>query len=400
MPDLIARLRTSTCAALAFGMLMGSALPGFVAAELPSDPLHVYESLPVPYPKDWIFVHDAAFLHMFEGKMILLDPNEPKKTRQFKGTFNSSFMAPFAMSSARSELYVVDIFYSRGWEGERTDVVSIYDQATFEKIDEVVLPFEKRAMTMPEKFALQLVDNGRYLLVFNMAPATSVSVVDTAKREFVTEIEIPACALTYPTGPRGFSTLCGDGSMVSVQLDHEGRLKSRTRVDAFFDPGVDPLFEEGTIIDGIGYFPTFQGDLQEIDFTGTVARVGKRWSLVTDTQRAKNWRPGGHQITAKDARGRLYVLMHPDGAEGTHKDGGSEVWVYDVTKDERVQRISLKNWGNSIAVTADKAPRLIVNNPETMTIDVYDARGGQFVRTLEDFGMETSFLVYTMHKGE
>ena len=390
------RLRGAVCHCL----LLGALASGQASAELAADPLDVYETLPVPYPAHWIFVHDAAFFHMFEGKMILLDPTRQEKTEQYKGMLNTSFLAPFARSDLRRELYAVDLFYSRGWTGERTDVVTIYDQATLEKIDEIVLPFAKRSMTMPEKFAAQLIDHDRFLLVFNMNPATSVSVVDVARRAFVTEIEIPACALTYPTGPRGFSTLCGDGSMVSVQLDADGRLKSRERVAAFFDPGGDPLFEEGTIIEGVGYFPTFHGDVQEIDFRGDTATVGQRWSLVSERQRAMNWRPGGHQITAADKRGRLYVLMQPDGGEGTHKDGGSEVWVYDVAERARVQRTPLQHWGNSIAVTAGTKPQLIVNNPEDMTIDVYDARSGTLERTLEDFGMETSFLVYTMHQGE
>ena len=55
--------------------------------------------------------------------------------------------------------------------------------------------------------------------------------------------------------------------------------------------------------------------------------------------------------------GRLYSLMHV-GGEYTHKDPGTEVWVYDLAGKRRVQRIALKDPATSIAVTRDAKPLL------------------------------------------
>ena len=56
---------------------------------------------------------------------------------------------------------------------------------------------------------------------------------------------------------------------------------------------------------------------------------------------APEWRPGGWQVATADAAGRLYVLMNPHGRDGSHKDGGTEVWVMDPLKRVVLRRIAL-----------------------------------------------------------
>ena len=73
--------------------------------------------------------------------------------------------------------------------------------------------------------------------------------------------------------------------------------------------------------------------------------------------------------------------MHPDGEEGSHKNGGSEVWVFDVAAQERVARIALPNWGVSIAVNNAEQPLLLVTNGE-FALETYDAGSGAFIKTL------------------
>jgi methylamine dehydrogenase heavy chain len=73
--------------------------------------------------------------------------------------------------------------------------------------------------------------------------------------------------------------------------------------------------------------------------------------------------------------------MSPAGREGSHKDGGTEVWVLDTAKKARVARIALKGVGASIEVTKEAVPHLIVARGDSV-IDVYDVASGAFVRTL------------------
>ena len=366
-----------------------------VRADLPVEPVGQVKKLPQPYPKHWVLIHDAAFHHMMSGKIILLDADADILTQYYKGMIDSSFMSSFIEAESRPEMYVAESFYSRGSRGKRTDVVTIYDKANLKIIDEVVLPGGKRSTTMPEKFALQLINNEKLLLVFNMTVATSVTVVDIINRKVLNEIPIPSCALIYPTGQQGFSSFCANASMLSFQLNEKGEIKQQYRVEPFFNIDTDALFEKPAIINGIGYFPTFTGNVKTIDFRGNKPEPGDSWSLVTEKERSENWRPGGWQLIGSDAMSRMYLLMHKDGREGSHKDAGSEVWVFDINRQKRVQRVPLKNRGISIELTRDANPLLLVVNTD-MNIDVYDAKNGSYLRSLSNFGQEVVFVMHAV----
>jgi methylamine dehydrogenase heavy chain len=363
-----------------------------VQAELSREPFGQVKTLPVPYPSHWVIAHDAAFFHMSAGKMVVLDADARTQPEQFKGMFDTSLIGTFIQSTKRPEMYVGETFYSRGTRGERTDVVTIYDKANLAPIGEIVLPGGKKASTMPERFALQLIDNEKLLLVFNLTPATSVTVIDIVNRKILNEVPIPGCSLIYPTGKRGFSSLCSNGSLYSVQLDKTGQVKEKHRVDTFFDVDKAPLFEKPVYVKNVAYFPSFLGDVQPIDMKRSKPKLKKSWSLLTEEERKSGWRPSGWQLNAVDGKGKMYILMNPEGKDGSHKDGGSEVWVYDVKKKKRVNKIVLKIHGVSIAVTQDKSPLMLVTNAQ-MGVDVYQVKSGEYQQTM-NFGQETPFVVY------
>ncbi len=348
------------------------------------------EQLPASYPDHWVIAHDVAFFHMLEGKMMVLDAAAETAHQQFKGMVGSSFIGQFAQSTLRSEMYIAETFYSRGVRGTRTDVVTIYDKATLAPVDEIILPGGKRSSTMPEKQALQLIDGDRMLLVFNLFPATSVTVVDIVARKVLNEVPTPGCALIYPTGKRGFSSLCSNNRFFSVSLDESGKVIERYRGEPFFDSNEDPLFEKPVFFDGVAHFPSFAGLVYPVDLRKEQPAVGEPWSLLGEGD--QGWRPGGWQLNAANGSS-LYILMHPDGRNGSHKDGGPEVWVFDLKSHARKARIELKNWGVSLMVTPDKEPLMVVTNAE-MALDVYSAESGEFLRTLGPHAQETPFVVY------
>ncbi|MCP5093806.1 MAG: amine dehydrogenase, partial [Gammaproteobacteria bacterium] len=188
------------------------------------------------------------------------------------GMLNASFIAQFHQAKTRPEMYVAETFHSRGNRGVRTDVLTIYDKTTLAPTGEVVVP-AKRVSGMPTEYHLQLVDNERIALIYNFTPATSVSVVDIEAREFLAEIPIPGCALVYPMAGRAFASVCADGSMLSVQIDEDGGQASSHRTEPFFDAANDPLMEKATIIDGLGYFPTFLGNVYPVDLNGSTPDI-------------------------------------------------------------------------------------------------------------------------------
>lgn len=366
---------------------------GSTWAELLAEPFGQVHSLPVPYPKHWVIAHDAAFFHMAAGKMVVLDADAKTQPEQFKGMFDTSLIGTFIQATKRPEMYVGETFYSRGSRGERTDVVTVYDKANLAPVGEIVLPGGKRASTMPERFSFQLIDDEKYLLVFNLTPATSVTVVDIVNRKVLNEVPIPGCSLIYPTGRRGFSSLCSNGSMYSVQLDKKGQVTNKYRIETFFDVDNAPLFEKPVYIKGVAYFPSFLGDVQPIDMKRSEPRLKKSWSLLTEQERKSGWRPGGWQLNATDKNGYMYILMNPKGKNGSHKDGGNEVWVYDVKKKKRINKIMLNKPAISLTLTQDEKPLMVVTNIE-MGLDVYQVDSGQYQHTM-NFGQETPFVVYS-----
>jgi methylamine dehydrogenase heavy chain len=359
-------------------------------AEIKPESMGVIEVLPDPYPPHWIIVQDGAFFHMSDGKFIVLDAGSDDIASRYKGMFNGSFTAQFHQAKTRPELYIVETFHSRGNRGVRTDVLTIYDKSNLAPIGEVVIP-PKRASEMPTEYNLQLVDDETIALVYNFTPATSVTVVDVVAREMLGEIPIPGCALVYPMAGRAFASLCADGSMLSVQLGDDGQQVSLERTDPFFDAESDPLMEKPAMHGGIAYFPTFSGNLYPVDLNGKAPAVGKPWPLTGDAD--EGWRPGGILVANTDSGGRLYVLMHRNGGEGTHKNPGDEVWVFDTEKKQRIDRIALQLPALSIALTRDTSPLLVATNIE-MAIDVYDVASGEHLRTIGDFGQETPFLLH------
>ena len=363
-----------------------------VSAELPPDKMGEVLTLPETWPPHWIIAHDVSYSHIRDGKTFILDADADGISQQYKGLVNGSFAANFTQATTRPELYVAETFYSRGVRGERLDVLSIYDKRTLAPIGEVILEANQRAFIIPQRNLMKLTVDESLILVYNFSPAMSVSIVDPVGRKYLATLPTPGCAGIFPTGPRGFSALCGDGSLYTVSLDKAGQVASSTRSDVFFDVQDDPLMEQPAWIEGRAYFPTFKGNVVPVDFSGEKPAIGEAWSLL-DAETA-GWRPGGLVPTAEDANGRLYVTMHPEGREGSHKDPGVEVWVYDPVKRTRLARLPLQIPGLSIALTRDKEQPLLIVTTVEMKLDVYDAGSGELLRTLDGFGQLTPIIVF------
>ncbi len=362
-------------------------------AEIQPERIGVIRTLPESYPSHWIIAQDSAFFHMSDGKFIVLDADSDDPVSRVKGMFNGSFLPQFNQATTRPEMYIVETFHARNNRGERTDVLTIYDKTTLAPAGEVIIP-PKRASEMPTQYNLQLVDDEKIALIYNFTPATSVSVVNIVEREFLGEVPIPGCALVYPLAGRTFGSLCNDGSMLVVELDENGQQVSSRRSEPFFDPDADPIMERAAMHDGVAYFPSFLGNVQPVDLSGNDPVFQEPWSLVGDEE--GGWRPGGMQLAGSDASGHLYILMHPEGGDGTHKDPGSEVWVFDTASKQRIRRIELQLPAISIALTNDENPLLIATNIN-LNVDVYDAGEGAYLRTLSNFGHETPLLLHGTH---
>ena len=363
-------------------------------ADLPNDPNNVVEKLPASYPDTWVYAHDTNFYALADGKVVIVDV--ASENRNYKGSLGVGQFGSFLPSSTRSELYAAETFYSRRLRGERTDVITIYDKVNLSPIDEIVLPGGKRGQLVTYENTLQFLNNEKFLLLFNFSPATSVSVIDIEKRKIVSEVQIPGCSMIYPTAKLSFASLCSDDVMLISYLNKDGTVKSQKRSKKFFSGDKDPLFAVTAMIGDVAYFPSFKGQLQPIDMSSATPKILPAWSLVTDNERAMNWRPGGWQIITAHSNGQLYVLMHKDGYNGSHKDGGSEVWVFDTTSKKRIRRLVLKEWGVSIEVTKGDSPYLVVTNGN-YDLDVYSANDGKWQRVIGGRAFEMPMVLHAVN---
>ncbi|MEG3766505.1 amine dehydrogenase large subunit [Alteromonas sp. 14N.309.X.WAT.G.H12] len=346
------------------------ALP--VVAELKPEPIPSVATLPATYPDSWIFAHDVNFNSMIAGKVAIIDV--AADTQEFKGFVDASMMANFVASTVKPRLYVAETFFSRGTSGTRTDVISIYDKTTLKRVKEVILPKNNRAQIVASKHMLKLVDNDKYLLILAFTPAASVIVMDTDTGALLSELPIAGCNLIYPAGTKGFASLCGNGGMKAVAFDDNGQETTRYDIPSFFSVEDDPLFDKPAFIGTTAYFLSYKSRVQPVDLSNNKPEILPPWSLVSEEEAAQNWRPGGWQLVTSDGVNKLYVIMHKDGYNGSHKFGGEEVWVFDTQRKKRVQRIALKKNAFSIEVTRSKTPLLVVTNTE-MGLDIYNTDG-------------------------
>jgi len=350
---------------------------------LPPESIPKIETLPAHYPTTWSFLNYA-------GDRIELR-NVGSDTREVKGQLQAHDSATLLVSDKRPEIYVADTVWSRGVRGTRTDFITIYDTKTLEPTGEIVLPGAKRALITAMEGLIAFTDDQRMALVFNFTPASSVTVVDLVKRQTLGEIDIPGCSLVYPSGARGFSTLCSSGTVLSIKLDANGAVAGRVESKAFNPLDTDPLFTASATVGGVRYFPSLGGRVQPIDMKGDDVKVLPDWPLLSAAEVAAHWRPSGWQLIASDEQKLLYVLMQADAHEGTHKDPANAVWVYNVATKTRVKQLRLVRPGSSIALTHGAEPLLLVQAGERL--DAYDPQSGMLIRSLELAGFHTRMQI-------
>lgn len=333
-----------------------------------------------------IYILDPVFPHLVASKVWVHSGEDGR----LLGMINTGYVPNLVLAPDHSALYVAETFWSRGTRGERVDVVTAYDPRTLEPTGEVVLP-RGRFLVVPKRHGADISPDGRYFYSFNMAPLTTVSVVDLQEMAYKGEIEVPGCALVFPSGERAFASLCSDGSLMTVRFD-EALETEVGRAEPFFDAENDPVFEhagfdrESRIVHMVSY----AGLHYAVDLSGNEPVVSEPWDFVGD-ERAEEWRPGGWQLLAYQAdTGRLFVLMHR-GEDWSHKQAGDEVWELDPVARDVVRQITLDEEAISIAVTRGDNPLLLALSEENSLV-AYDLASGEARAHIEAIG-DSPFLV-------
>jgi methylamine dehydrogenase heavy chain len=346
------------------------------------------EALP-PKTPHWIYVFDEAFENEIDSRVQLFDGDTYRRL----GQIDAGFDASPNISPDGATTVVATTYYARGSRGTRTDVVEFTDNRTLGVTHEIVLP-TKRAMTVPTLFNVAYSSDMHFVYVAYVTPAASFGVLDPLKSTVLSEIDTAGCVLTIPSGPNRVASICESGRLLTVTLDAQGHEVSRAMSEPFFDPDKDPVFVQGIQTTKGFAFVSFLGEVHEVDFSGPLPQFAPVWSLVSPAERGQ-WRPGAEQVGAiHRALGRMYVPMHK-GGEGSHKVGGTEIWVFDTVQHRLIAKWPVHPLGLTsvlgVQVSQDNAPILFAAT-EDASVGVLDALTGH-VRHVEKHLGQTPWMM-------
>jgi methylamine dehydrogenase heavy chain len=350
----------------ALTLLFGLVISAACSAEIPPEQTSVVSLQP---PNAYrIYLSDVAISHIVDGRLHIVDG----QTLKYLGMIGTGFTGLATLSPDRSEIYVATTYLAKLNRGTRTDQIDVYDSQKLTLKAEIIIP-PKHAQSLPYKGMIATTPDGQFILVQNATPASSVSIVERKAAKFLAEIPTPGCWGILPAQSvnNRFSTICGDGTLLTITLKPDGTASEQQRSERLFDPDKQPVYTHTEHLSDTYYFISYLGQLFSANLGGAVATVGKSWSLLDADDIKKAWRPGGYQPFALQAQtGLLYVAMHPDGKEGSHKDPATEIWAFDLKTQQRVARAA-GNKAIALAVSAGDAPLLFAIDPTTAGVINY-----------------------------
>ncbi|WP_323012123.1 amine dehydrogenase large subunit [Castellaniella sp.] len=372
--------RLSSLASLLSMALLVGVTTNVTAQNLPVEQLTGGHSVKVD-PADRVYVMDAVFMHLTDSRFNQFDRN----TGKFLGMIPTSFNGFAQVSKDGKNVYVATTYYERVTRGKRTDVIEVWDNSTLSFVKEIELP-PKRAGALNYNGMFRQTNDGQFLLLQNATPAASVSVVDIQKGAFASEVTSTAgcwSTIPLPGTPRSFSTICGDGALLTINLDKDGKVLSQNRSQPMFSVKDDPVFITPGLLSDRMVFVSFYGNVYTAKPSADGMSFEPSWSLLDQADRAQNWVPGGYNLLAVEPKSeRLYIFMHPEGKEGSHKNPAVELWVYDLKSKKRVARIPGLD-ALSMDIIPGKKPQLLTLDGGNAHIYDISAPEPKLVRTIE-----------------
>jgi methylamine dehydrogenase heavy chain len=173
--------------------------------------------------------------------------------------------------------------------------------------------------------------DGRWLLVQNATPASSVTVVDLKNRRTAAELPTPGCwgVIPWPQDASRFSTVCGDGSLATLALDEAGQARRAAPC-----PSSTPTPTRSSCTTS-AWATNCCSSRTAGSCTGCARSPRCRCCrlLAADGGRAPG--AGARRHAAVHRRRRapaLFVGMHPKARDGSHKEPAQQIWVFDLAR--------------------------------------------------------------------
>ena len=335
------------------------------ADPLPPDKLGVIVP-PAPNPHR-LYLTDLQIAHISDGQVHIVDGQSFK----YLGMLSTGLFGITTLSHDSSEMLVASTYYTKRNRGDRFDQLEAYDTKTFALKKEILIP-SKHAMALPYKGTIAPSLDDAWVFIQNATPLSSVTVVDHKAWKVTAEVPTLGCWIILPaqSNTRRFATLCGDGTVVTVTLNEKGDSATQTRSEKLFDPEKDPIMVQGERVGDSYHFVSYEGNIKVINVGGDVAKLEDSWSLLDDADKKAGWKPGGYQLLAVHApTKRLYVAMHDQAKNGSHKNPAKEIWEFDLASKKRITRAEGSN-AIAMALTKEAKP----------TLYAYDGINLKFVR--------------------
>lgn len=335
------------------------------ADPLPPDKLGVIVP-PAPNPHR-LYLTDLQIAHISDGQVHIVDGQSFK----YLGMLSTGLFGITTLSHDSSEMLVASTYYTKRNRGDRFDQLEAYDTKTFALKKEILIP-SKHAMALPYKGTIAPSLDDAWVFIQNATPLSSVTVVDHKAWKVTAEVPTLGCWIILPaqSNTRRFATLCGDGTVVTVTLNEKGDSATQTRSEKLFDPEKDPIMVQGERVGDSYHFVSYEGNIKVINVGGEVAKLEDSWSLLDDADKKAGWKPGGYQLLAVHApTKRLYVAMHDQAKNGSHKNPAKEIWEFDLASKKRITRAEGSN-AIAMALTKEAKP----------TLYAYDGINLKFVR--------------------
>jgi methylamine dehydrogenase heavy chain len=314
---------------------------------------------------------------------------------EVKGTLPLSRFSPAVRPHmSQGKIYTYGSYYKRDVYGDLENVLISFDVTSASPVGEIPLPVLPAGIGHSGMIAL--IDE-RFVGIWNITPAMSVTIVDVVNNVAVGEIATPGCAAVYPLG-RGFMMPCGDGTIQYITLTDTGTEASRARSPAFFDVMEDPVFDYAVPTGDGWMFVSLDGLVYEATLNGGGVEISEGWSINPETNgtrdvngvefaRDDSWRIGGRQAFTYSAEaGLMMTVMHEGGGQETFEKPGKEVWAFNMTTKNRGYRLKMEGdqTVSSVQLTPGNDPLLLLMT--STGLQVHDANTGRKIRDINVSG--------------
>ncbi|HAA45247.1 MAG: methylamine dehydrogenase heavy chain [Halomonas sp. 54_146] len=283
-----------------------------------------------------------------------------------KGNLSFGIVGQIVTSHDSKTLYSMSAYAERISYGPTEVVLQEFDVDTLSLKREIVIP-EKAAQVAPSNAIVALSYDDNYAFVQNATPATSVSVVDLTSGEFVEEVPTPGCFGIFPASDSvKFTTACGDGRFQSFSLGNDNQFGSPEPSEKIFDPTSDPIFIVGKRAGDELVFVSFFGNVYQVSDSGDMVSLTNKFAITDGVE--GGWAPGGVDVAAyNEANDVLFVTMHSDAYNGSHKNAAEEVWAVELSSGDVLSRSPVHELA-SISVTDGETPILFgLDEESTLT---------------------------------